>query len=66
MAVNTIQEAVKFPDLIHAAKPSPNREIPQTQSAHDSFWDFVSLHTEATHHVHPQLHLRDDEGAVRW
>jgi len=51
MPVFFIQEAIKFPDLIHAAKPSPSREIPQAQSAHDSFWDFVSLHTEATHHV---------------
>ncbi|SDN44896.1 catalase [Klenkia soli] len=51
MPVFFIQEAIKFPDLIHAGKPSPNREIPQAQSAHDSFWDFVSLHTEATHHV---------------
>ena len=51
MPVFFIQEAIKFPDLIHAAKPSPNREIPQAQSAHDSFWDFVSLHTEATHHT---------------
>ncbi len=51
MPVFFIQEAIKFPDLVHAAKPSPNREIPQGQSAHDSFWDFVSLHTEATHHT---------------
>ncbi|MGJ7440327.1 catalase [Aquipuribacter sp. MA13-6] len=46
-----IQDAIKFPDVIHAAKPHPDREIPQAQSAHDTFWDFVSLHTEATHHV---------------
>jgi len=46
-----IQDGIKFPDLIHAAKPHPDREIPQAQSAHDTFWDFVSLHTEATHHV---------------
>jgi catalase len=46
-----IQDAIKFPDLIHAAKPHPDREIPQAQSAHDTFWDFVSLHTEATHHT---------------
>jgi catalase len=46
-----IQDAIKFPDIIHAGKPSPTREIPQAQSAHDSFWDFVSLHTEATHHT---------------
>ncbi|MFF2403848.1 catalase [Streptomyces goshikiensis] len=46
-----IQDAIKFPDVIHAAKPHPDREIPQAQSAHDTFWDFVSLHTEATHHT---------------
>ncbi|EXG81709.1 catalase [Cryptosporangium arvum] len=46
-----IQDAIKFPDVIHAGKPHPDREIPQAQSAHDTFWDFVSLHTEATHHV---------------
>jgi catalase len=46
-----IQDGIKFPDIIHAGKPQPDREIPQAQSAHDSFWDFVSLHTEATHHV---------------
>nr|WP_184286654.1 catalase [Nocardiopsis algeriensis] len=46
-----IQDAIKFPDIIHAAKPHPDREIPQAQSAHDTFWDFVSLHTEAMHHT---------------
>jgi len=51
MPVFFIQDGIKFPDVIHAAKPHPDREIPQAQSAHDSFWDFASLHTEATHHV---------------
>ncbi len=46
-----IQDGIKFPDVIHAGKPHPDREIPQAQSAHDTFWDFASLHTEATHHV---------------
>ncbi|WP_433662606.1 catalase [Nocardia sp. CA-128927] len=46
-----IQDAIKFPDIIHAAKPHPDREIPQAQSAHDTFWDFVTLHTEATAHT---------------
>ncbi len=46
-----IQDAIKFPDVVHAAKPHPDREIPQAQSAHDTFWDFVSLHTEATFHT---------------
>jgi catalase len=51
MPVFFIQDGIKFPDVIHAVKPHPDREIPQAQSAHDTFWDFVSLHTEATHHV---------------
>ncbi|MEU6331863.1 catalase [Streptomyces sp. NPDC047049] len=46
-----IQDAIKFPDVIHAGKPHPDRETPQAQSAHDTFWDFVTLHTEATHHT---------------
>lgn len=46
-----IQDGIKFPDVIHAGKPQPDREIPQAQSAHDSFWDFVSLHTEGQHHT---------------
>ncbi|MFD7660642.1 catalase, partial [Actinosynnema sp. NPDC059797] len=52
-----IQDGIKFPDVVHAAKPHPDREIPQAQSAHDTFWDFVSLHTEATHHV--MWHMSD-------
>ncbi|WP_240181922.1 catalase [Nocardioides sp. 616] len=51
MPVFFIQDGIKFPDVIHAAKPHPDREIPQAQSAHDTFWDFVSLHTEAQHHT---------------
>ncbi|MEU2427716.1 catalase [Streptomyces sp. NPDC007851] len=51
MPVFFIQDAIKFPDVVHAAKPHPDREIPQAQSAHDTFWDFVTLHTEATHHT---------------
>ncbi|KUI28761.1 catalase [Mycobacterium sp. IS-1742] len=46
-----IQDGIKFPDVVHAAKPHPDREIPQAQSAHDTFWDFVSLHTEASAHT---------------
>jgi catalase len=46
-----IQDGIKFPDVIHAAKWHPDREIPQAQTAHDTFWDFVSLHTEAQHHT---------------
>ena len=44
-----IQDAMKFPDLIHAVKPEPHNEIPQAASAHDTFWDFVSLMPESTH-----------------
>jgi catalase len=51
MPVFFIQDGIKFPDIIHAGKPHPDREIPQAQTAHDTFWDFVSLHTEAQHHV---------------
>ena len=46
-----IQDGIKFPDVVHAAKPHPDREIPQAQTAHDTFWDFLSLHTEATAHT---------------
>lgn len=44
-----IQDAMKFPDLIHSVKPEPHNEIPQAASAHDTFWDFVSLTPESTH-----------------
>ena len=46
-----IQDGIKFPDVVHSVKPQMDREIPQAQSAHDTFWDFVSLHTEATFHT---------------
>src|SRR5688572_27880534 len=46
-----IQDAIKFPDVIHAVKPEPHNEIPQAQSAHDTFWDFVWLTPESTHMV---------------
>lgn len=46
-----IQDAIKFPDLIHAAKPEQDREIPQASTAHDTFWDFISLMPESTHMV---------------
>ena len=49
MPVFFIQDAIKFPDLIHAVKPEPNNEIPQAASAHDTFWDFVSLTPESAH-----------------
>ena len=44
-----IQDAIKFPDLIHAAKDEPDRGIPQAQTAHDNFWDYASLTPESTH-----------------
>jgi catalase len=44
-----IQDAVKFPDLIHAAKEEQDRGFPQAQTAHDTFWDFASLSPESTH-----------------
>lgn len=46
-----IQDAMKFPDLIHAVKPEPHNEIPQAQSAHDTFWDFISLMPESMHMI---------------
>jgi catalase len=49
MPVFFIQDAIKFPDLIHAVKAEPNNEIPQAASAHDTFWDFVSLTPESAH-----------------
>jgi catalase len=49
MPVFFIQDAMKFPDLIHAAKPEPHNAMPQAASAHDTFWDFVSLSPETTH-----------------
>ncbi|MFI5446022.1 catalase [Polaromonas sp. UC242_47] len=44
-----IQDAIKFPDLVHALKPEPHHGMPQAASAHDTFWDFVSLMPESTH-----------------
>lgn len=44
-----IQDAIKFPDLIHAVKPEPDRDFPQAQSAHNTFWDYVSLTPESMH-----------------
>lgn len=46
-----IQDAVKFPDIIHAAKQEPDRGFPQAQTAHDNFWDFISLTPESMHMV---------------
>jgi len=46
-----IQDAIKFPDMVHAVKPEPDREFPQAQSAHDNFWDFISLMPESMHMI---------------
>lgn len=62
MPVFFIQDAIKFPDFVHAVKPEPHNEIPQAQSAHDSFWDFVSLTPESAHMV---LWTMSDRGIPR-
>ena len=46
-----IQDAMKFPDLVHSAKAEPDRGFPQAQTAHDNFWDFISLTPESMHMV---------------
>ena len=51
MPVFFIQDAAKFPDLVHAVKPEPHNEMPQAASAHDTFWDFISLMPESMHMV---------------
>ncbi|WP_070342023.1 catalase, partial [Pseudomonas aeruginosa] len=51
MPVFFIQDAIKFPDFVHAVKPEPHNEIPTGASAHDTFWDFVSLTPESAHMV---------------
>ena len=57
-----IQDAIKFPDLIHAAKPEPNNEIPQAATAHDTFWDFISLTPESMHMI---MWVMSDRGIPR-
>ena len=57
-----IQDAMKFPDLIHAAKPEPNNAIPQAASAHDTFWDFASLSPETSHML---MWVMSDRGIPR-
>lgn len=51
MPVFFIQDAIKFPDLVHAVKPEPHHEMPQAASAHDTFWDFISNTPEAAHMI---------------
>jgi catalase len=51
MPVFFIQDAIKFPDLVHAIKPEPHNEMPQASAAHDNFWDFISLMPESMHMI---------------
>ncbi len=57
-----IQDAIKFPDLIHAVKPEPHNQMPQAASAHDTFWDFASLMPETTHML---MWVMSDRGIPR-
>lgn len=57
-----IQDAMKFPDVVHAVKPEPHHQMPQASSAHDTFWDFVSLMPESIHHV---MWVMSDRGIPR-
>ena len=50
-----IQDAMKFPDLVHSVKPEPHHQMPQASSAHDTFWDFISLTPESSHMVMWQM-----------
>jgi catalase len=62
MPVFFIQDAIKFPDLVHAVKPEQDNEMPQAASAHDTFWDFISLTPESMHMV---LWLMSDRALPR-
>ena len=57
-----IQDAMKFPDVVHAVKPEPHHAMPQASSAHDTFWDFISLMPESIHHT---LWVMSDRGIPR-
>ncbi|QJR37139.1 catalase [Gemmatimonas groenlandica] len=57
-----IQDAMKFPDLVHSVKPEPHHQMPQAASAHDTFWDFVSLMPESTHML---MWVMSDRGIPR-
>ncbi|GAA0608758.1 catalase [Virgibacillus siamensis] len=52
-----VQDGIKFPDFVHAVKPEPHNEMPQAQSAHDTFWDFVANNQETAHAV--MWHISD-------
>ncbi|MDQ3058567.1 MAG: catalase [Pseudomonadota bacterium] len=62
MPVFYIQDAIKFPDLVHALKPEPHHGMPQASSAHDTFWDFASLMPETTHML---MWTQSDRGLPR-
>ena len=62
MPIFFIQDAMKFPDLIHSVKPEPNKEIPQAASAHDTFYDFISRTTET---LHNQIWVMSDRAIPR-
>src|SRR5215208_6997297 len=62
MPVFFIQDAMKYPDLIHAMKPEPHHGMPQAATAHDSFWDFASLMPETTHML---MWIMSDRGLPR-
>ncbi|WP_017381970.1 catalase [Paenisporosarcina sp. TG-14] len=62
MPVFFIQDAIKFPDLVHAIKPEPHNEMPQASSAHDTFWDFVANNQESAHMI---MWLMSDRGIPR-
>lgn len=57
-----IQDAIKFPDLVHSVKPEPHNEIPQASAAHDTFWDFISLMPESMHMI---MWVLSDRGIPR-
>lgn len=57
-----IQDAIKFPDMVHSVKPAPDRDFPQAQSAHDNFWDFISLTPESFHMI---MWVMSDRGIPR-
>ncbi len=60
-----IQDPIKFPDLVHAVKPEPDRGFPQAQSAHDNFWDYISLTPESMHMVMWQMSDRTVPRSLR-
>ena len=57
-----IQDAMKFPDLVHSVKPEPHHGMPQAASAHDTFWDFISLMPESIHTI---MWVMSDRGIPR-